>query len=311
LATLFTSIQTKLRFQKLPAYVPPAGLLPSDTEEHLIQLGHTETNRRRQLNNNMNTIKTRLEKGFADTANIFYDNIQKLKHAALEDIGSDLQQAKAKFDNLLSQVKSLPGSLGPVEKAEKLCEEANIESNEYTDHTTDDLSFEINQLEKLIQKSLAAVESQIAASTGSTISAEQLKEYKDTFNHFDVDGDQTLNRLEFKSCLSALGLVSIDFDGGDTKFEHIFQDVSGGSGNIGFDNFVEYMTRLAGSSMDQNQLTSSFQTLASGKNHLTVQDCQVGGLQPEIIEFITTTLPPLDGVPGGYDYNGYLKNSFK
>jgi hypothetical protein len=311
LATLFTSIQTKLRFQKLPAYEPPAGLLPSDTEEHLGQLSIHETNRRRQLNTNMTTIKTSLEKGFADLANNFYNNIQQIKHAALEDFGSDLQAAKAKLDGLLAQSRALPDALGPVVQAEQLCEEANIESNEFTDHTTDDLSFEINQVDKLILKSQAAVESQIAASTGSSISAEQLKEYKDTFNHFDIDGDGTLNRLEFKSCLSALGLVSIDFDGGDAKFEHIFQDVSGGSASIVFDNFVEYMTRLAGSSMDKNQLTSSFQTLAAGKHHLTVQDCQVGGLQSEIIEFITTTLPPLEGVPGAYDYNSYLQNSFK
>jgi hypothetical protein len=38
LATLFTSIQTKLRFQKLPAYHPPAGLLPSDTEQRINDL---------------------------------------------------------------------------------------------------------------------------------------------------------------------------------------------------------------------------------------------------------------------------------
>jgi len=201
--------------------------------------------------------------------------------------------------------------LKQLEVAERLCEEANIESNEHTDHTVDDLAFETNQVEKLITKSLAAVESQLAATGSTGISAEQLKEYKDTFNHFDIDKDGTLNRLEFKSCLTTLGLIGIDFEGGDAKFERIFTDITGGQGDIHFDSFVEYMNRLAGSSMDQTQIASAFSTLSQGKPFLTKNDCAVGGLQPEEVEFITLNLPPHAGVDGGYDYNGYLKHTFK
>jgi len=311
LATLFTSIQTKLRFQKLPPYEPTAGLYPADTEKHLTHLGTIETTRRRQLNANMSAIKEKLEKNFGDAANHFYNEIQNFKHEALADYGNDLHAAKNKLTDLLHKVKAHESGIHAVEKAEKLCEEANIESNEHTDHTTDDLSFEIHQVEKLITKSLSAVESQIAASGGTGISAEQLKEYKDTFNHFDVDKDGTLNRLEFKSCLTTLGLIGIDFEGGDAKFERIFQDVSGGHSDIKFDNFVEYMNRLAGSSMDPTQIAAAFATLSQGKAFLTKNDCSVGGLVPEEVEFITLNLPPQSGVDGGYDYNAYLKKSFK
>jgi len=311
LATLYTSIQTKLRFQKLPPYEAPHGLLPSDTEAHITKLGGVETARRRQLNANMNAIKQKLEKNFADSANSFYDQIQKFKHAALEDFGSDLHAALDKLNNLLTQVKNHSAGISHVEQAEKLCEEANIESNEFTDHTVDDLSFEITLVEKLINKNIAAISGQIAASSGGGVSAQQMKEYKETFNHFDVDQDNTLNRLEFKSCLSALGLINIDFEGGDAKFEHIFQDVSGGADKILFDHFVEYMNRLAGSSMDQAQIASSFNTLAGGRQFLTVNDCHAGGFQKEEIEFITLNLPPVAGTEGGYDYNAYLKNSYK
>jgi hypothetical protein len=309
LATLFTSIQTKLRFQKLPPYEPSQGLHPSDTEKHLTHLGTIETTRRRQLNANMNGIKSKLEKNFGDSANAFYQTIQNLKHEALADFGNDLHHAKEKLSGILNKVKQHEGGLKQVEKAEKLCEEANIESNEHTDHTVDDLAFEIHQVEKLITKNLASVESQIAASGGTGISAEQLKEYKDTFNHFDVDKDGSLNRLEFKSCLTTLGLIGIDFEGGDAKFERIFTDVSGGSPDIKFDTFVEYMNRLAGSSMDQSQIASAFSTLSQGKPNLTKNDCSTGGLIPEEVEFITLNLPP--HASGGYDYNAYLKKQFK
>jgi len=311
LAALFTSIQTKLRFQKLPAYEPAAGLLPSDTEQRINDLSGVETGRRRQLNANMNDIKSRLEKNFANAANSFYDQIQKYKQEALADFGSDLHQTQDKLHNVLAALKSHSGGLHHVEQAERLCDEANIESNEHTDHTVDDLSFEINLVEKLINKNLAAVSGQIAASSGGGVSAEQMKEYKETFNHFDVDKDQTLNRLEFKSCLSALGLIGIDFEGGDAKFEHIFHDVSGGADKILFDNFVEYMNRLAGSSMDQNQIAASFNAVSGGRPFITKNDATAAGLKPEEVEFITLNLPPAAGVDGGYDFNAFLKNSFK
>jgi len=227
----------------------------------------------------------------------------------LADYGNDLHHAKDKLNNILHNVKQHAGGLHNVEKAEKLCEEANIESNEHTDHTVDDLAFEIQQVEKLITNNIAAVESQIAASGGGGISAAQLKEYKDTFNHFDVDKDGSLNRLEFKSCLTTLGLIGIDFEGSDAKFERIFTDVAGGQDHILFDHFVEYMNRLAGSSMDPNQIAAAFSTVAKGKNHLTKHDCQAAGLVQEDVEFITLHLPPASG-GDGYDYNAYLKKSF-
>jgi hypothetical protein len=309
LATLFTSIQTKLRFQKLPAYEPPAGLYPADTEKHLTHLGTVETTRRRQLNANMNAVKAKLEKNFGDQANAFYNEIQKFKHEALADYGSDLKHAKDKLNGILHSVKQHATGLHNVEKAEKLCEEANIESNEHTDHTCDDLAFEILQVEKLITKSISAVEAQLGASTGEGVSAAQLKEYKDTFNHFDVDKDGSLNRLEFKSCLTTLGLIGVDFEGTDSKFERIFTDVAGGQDHILFDHFVEYMNRLAGSSMDPNQIAAAFSTVAKGKNHVSKHDCQAAGLVPEEVEFITLHLPQCAGTDG-YDYNAYLKKSF-
>jgi uncharacterized coiled-coil DUF342 family protein len=119
LATLFSSIQTKLRFQKLPPYEPPSGLYPADTEKHLTHLGTIETTRRRQLNANMSKIKEKLEKNFGDAANTFYNEIQNFKHEALADYGNDLHAAKNKLSDILQHVKAHEGGLHAVEKAEK------------------------------------------------------------------------------------------------------------------------------------------------------------------------------------------------
>jgi hypothetical protein len=100
-------------------------------------------------------------------------------------------------------------------------------------------------------KKVSFIESQIAADQSSGVSAEQLQEFKESFNHFDIDGNRKLSkyallrlhmhlvlcplclvadrddRLEFKSCMSSLGIVNVDFgQGGDKAFEDIFQRVS-------------------------------------------------------------------------------------
>jgi len=310
LAILYSSIQNKLRNQKFPAYTPPQGLYPKDTEHHIKSLSEVETKRRRQLNANMNAIKAKLEKDFADLANAFYDKVQGIKHQSLEDTGSDLEASLKKQNGLLAHAKALPSEIAPIAKAEKLCDEAHIESNEFTDHTVDDLEFEIDAVEKIINREIASISGQIAASSSSQhgISAEQMKDYKETFNHFDVDGDNKLNRLEFKSCLSALGLIGIDFEGGDAKFERIFQDVAQGHPDISFDSFVEYQTRLQGSGMDKDKIKEAFNTLAGGKPTLTVNECTAAGLQKEEIEFITLNLPQSGG---GYDYQAFLNKQFQ
>jgi len=308
LAALFTNIQTKLRFQKLPAYHPGHGLLPPDTEAVVEHLEKAAANRRTQLNENMRSIKQNLETNFANLANAFNQKTLHVKQSALQDFGDDLQGAIGHLDSLIVQLREHRGQLGPIEAADKLCEEASIETNEHTDLTVDDLTFEIDTVTKLINKTKTSVEAQIAAQGGSGISAEQMEEYKKTFYHFDEDCDGTLNRLEFKSCLSALGLIDISFEGGDAKFEAIFTKVSGGKSDIPFPSFVEYMEAKAKSTMDADQLTESFKVLAGGKDFLTTQDCQVGGLKPEEIEYVTLTLPQKDG---GYDYNAFVSSSFK
>jgi len=125
-----------------------------------------------------------------------------------------------------------------------------------------------------------------------------------------VDGDRVLNKLEFKSCLSALGIIAISFEGSDAKFDAIFKKVSGGKDQVSFDAFVDYMVTRAQDTMDASQIKESFATLAGGKGHLSLNDCKVG-LTSEEIEFITLAMPQVPGHEGQYDYNAYVAASYK
>jgi len=211
------------------------------------------------------TCEDGLRHEFAALANPFYESLQSVR-SALSTTPSDLEehlellQAKREVlrftiprdDSLVNfqELSNLGPQLGPIEEAELRAQEANIEDNEYSDHTYEDLAFEYEQLSSVLAKKVSFIESQIAANQSTGVSAEQLQEFKESFQHFDIDGDRRLSkytlqsyrslrsslkfhltffsRLEFKSCLSSLGIVHIDFQGSDKAFEEIFKRVSQG-----------------------------------------------------------------------------------
>lgn len=134
-----------------------------------------------------------LRHDFANVANPFYDHLQAIR-SALHSTATDLAEQLALFVAKTEELKSLAPQLGPIEEAEKRAHAANIEDNEYSDHTYEDLAFEYEQLSAVFSKKVSFIESQIAADQSSGVSAEQLQEFKESFNHFDIDGDRKLSK---------------------------------------------------------------------------------------------------------------------
>lgn len=305
LQALFTQIQAKLRTMKRPAYVAPEGLAPRDVEANFEKLNASERQRRSALAANMRDILNAIRKAFAEPANAFYDQIVAARAVLNEDftdLESQLQKYQSNNDELVAAGSQLPA----IEDAEKACEACNIDENEFTDHTFDDLQFEHEQAKRAFTKAISALEAQIAASkTSSGVSAEQLEEFKRTFQHFDVDHDGTLSRLEFKSVLSGLGLVALDFDGSDKKFEAIFQKVSGGADVITFDQYVSYMTSITENASSTDALQESFSTIAGGRDFITASDFKVAGMTQEQIDFLTSSMPA-GPHEGSFDYKAWL-----
>jgi len=306
LVTLFGNIQAKLKAVNQPAYQPPAGLYPIDVEHNMESLRQAENTRRKALNDNLRNILDNLRKAFAAPANEFYDHLQQIKLALAHDSG-DLKATLGLLQGKYQQLHSLGGQLPSIQAAEQHCDAANIDENEFTDHTYDDLAFEYEQLNKNYSKKLTFLESQIAAAEQSSkISPEQLAEFKESFDHFDSQKTGRLSKLDFKSALSGLGIIELDFEGGNAVFNSIFDRVSHSSDTVSFEQFVEYMTSITADTINVDQLRDSFTTLAGNKEHLTVQDMRVGQLNDSQIEYLTQILPPKAGIEGGYDYKAYL-----
>jgi len=308
LAALFNQIQAKLKTNKRPAYVPPAGLSVADVENDVNALTQAEQARRSALNAQLRSILETLRQNFASKANSFADQLTALKSklAGSDDIEQHLNTLKTNQGNLEALASQLPA----IEAAEKECEAANIEENEHTDHTYDDLWFAHNLLSKTYKKSIEEVTNQIAASKSQDISPEQVEEFKKTFKHFDQDKDEKLSRLEFKSCLSGLGVVELDFEGGDKRFESIFNNVAGGGDHVDLAQFVKYMISITQDEASYEQIRDAFNTLANGKDHITLNDLKVAQLSQAQIDFLLTHLKPRDGIEGSYEFNDYVKNTF-
>jgi actinin alpha len=49
------------------------------------------------------------------------------------------------------------------------------------------------------------LQNQILTRDSRGITEEQMKEYRDSFNHFDKDGSKKLDHVEFRACLISLG----------------------------------------------------------------------------------------------------------
>jgi hypothetical protein len=305
LQALFTQIQAKLKTMNRPAYHPGGGLLPRDVEANFETLNGAERARRATLNATLRDILNALRKAFANPANAFFDKVTQLRSILNEDV-SDLESQLAKFHDGVAEIDAIADQLPTIEAAEQACDACNIEENEFTDHTYDDLHFEHEQAKKAFHKAINALEAQIAAAKAKTgVSAEQLEEFKKTFQHFDVDHDGTLNRLEFKSVLSGLGLVALDFDGSDKKTDDLFAKVSGGGNVVTFDQYVAYMTSITENATSIDALAESFSTIAGGRAFVTAADFKVAGMSHEQIDFLTSSMPA-GPHEGSYDYKAWL-----
>jgi len=308
--TLFGNIQAKEKSQGHANYVPPAGLAPPDVQGNIDHLAANEKNRRSKLNHNLREILEHLRKEFATPANEFYAALSELKIALAHDT-HDLETTHAHLVAKQAEVEALANSLPHIQQAEQRCDEANIEDNEYSDHTYEDLEFEHSQVNKNYHKKISFIEAQIAAAKERHgVSPEQLQEFKETFSHFDSQKKGYLTKLDFKSCLSGLGVVELDFEGGNAVFEAIFKRVSQESETISFDQFVDYLISITADTVSPQQLTDSFDTIAQGKDHITVNDMKVAQLSADQIAFLSSSLPPHHSIAGGYDYKSWLKTQF-
>ncbi|KAL9652530.1 hypothetical protein ABK040_000100 [Willaertia magna] len=161
-----------------------------------------------------------------------------------------------------------------------------------------------DNLEKLIEKTISEIESEILASKNEGIPEEQLKDWRETFKYFDKDKDGRLTKADFKACVRSLGE-----DIEDNEIEKVFHNLDiDRDGFINFDEFLQYMRRLSEEGSSYEDVIESFRQLAGEKDYITEGQLR-SVMEPEEAEFLLKQMPPKEGTDG-YDYIAYAKNAF-
>lgn len=205
-------------------------------------------------------------------------------------------------DEQLSHVQRLSSNLSPLEQyleviaaLDAQCQEANIEENDFTSYTYDELLYEHSLVRASVSKKLAFLENQMVARSMTNLTPIQLEEFESVFRHFDRDGSNTLQELEFSAALASLGLV---YD--ETEMHEVYREVcckesradSTARGNggdaavvlsagmrrqrekegVGFEQFIRFMVSVTEDQNTAEQVFQSFREVADGK--VSVSKCR-------------------------------------
>jgi len=301
LASLLSSIQMKLKSMNRPAYQPPEGLSTPEIDAALDQLTTHEREYRAALSSQLRALLDKLRHEFADPANAFYDMLQGYKAFLGETLEGEFEEQKNIYQAKRDELNGHAPELDTIQAAEQACEACNIEENEYSDHTWEDLKAAFDQILKTMDKKISFLAAQAIESAGG-ISADKMMEFQQSFDAFDEDHNHTLERLEFFACLASLGIVQVDFTGANPEAEKIFQEVSEGTGKVSLDQYIKFVSSMCEDTFDPKEIAEAIRAIADGKDWVTEADMHRASMEPDAIEYVKSALP-MHSSGQGYDYS--------
>jgi hypothetical protein len=259
LAGLLGNIKTKLATYRLRPYDPPAELSLDTLDTAWAGLMKAERDRSQIINETIRDIKNALRKSFADKANDFA--------LALNTLGTSISALEGEVEDQLEHTKEISKSLAPLDEylnliaaIDEQCAEANIEENDFTTYTYDELEYELSLVRNAVSKKLAFLENQMVARNMTNLTPIQLEEFESVFRHFDRDLSNSLAELEFSAALASLGLV---YD--DEEMHQKFRETSSGREQVTFEQFIRFMVDETEDQNTAEQVFESFKEVADGK----------------------------------------------
>ena len=140
------------------------------------------------------------------------------------------------------------------------CEEANIEENDFTTYTYDELCYELDLVRGAVVGKMGFLENQMVAREMTNLTPIQLEEFESVFRHFDRDMSNTLQELEFSAALASLGLVYDEYE-----MHEQFVTTCAGKGHVTFEQFIRFMVDVTEDQNTAEQVFQSFKEVADGK----------------------------------------------
>ncbi|PHH90263.1 hypothetical protein CDD83_4133 [Cordyceps sp. RAO-2017] len=289
LATLLGNIKTKLGTYRLRPYEPPAELRLEVLERDWSTLAQVEMKRAQLINETIRDIKNALRKSFADKANdlAMALNTMQLAISGLDgDVEDQLHHVRRLSDNLAP----LDRYLETIAAVDAKCQEANIEENDFTTYTYDELSYELGLVKTSVQKKLSFLENQMVARNMTNLTPIQLEEFESVFRHFDRDDTNSLQELEFSAALASLGLVF-----SEDEMHEYFLETSNGRDYVTFEQFIRFMVDVTEDQNTAEQVFQSFREVADGKPYVTEMDLRHSLVPDEVIDQLVEMMPSHKG----------------
>jgi len=210
-------------------------------------------------------------------------NTMQLAISGLEgDVEDQLHHVRRIADNL----PPLDAYLKNIEAVDIKCQEANIEENDFTTYTYDELCYELSLVKTSVSKKLAFLENQMVARNMTNLTPIQLEEFESVFRHFDRDDTNSLAELEFSAALASLGLVF-----SEDEMHEYFLATSNGRDRVTFEQFIRFMVDVTEDQNTAEQVFQSFREVADGKPYVTEMDLRHSLVPDEVIEKLVEIIP--------------------
>ena len=259
LTGLLGNIKTKLATYRLRPYAPPEELSLETLERVWADLNKLERERSQTINETIRDIKNGLRRSFADKANSFALTLSTLS-ATISGLEGDVEDQLSHTQRLNRNLQPLDEYLGIIESIDEQCSEANIEENDFTTYTYEELEYELGLVKSSVSKKLAFLENQMVVRDMTNLTPIQLEEFESVFRHFDRDVSNSLQELEFSAALASLGLV---YD--EAEMHSKFKETSGGRDYVTFEQFIRFMVDVTEDQNTAAQVFESFKEVADGK----------------------------------------------
>lgn len=235
------------------------------------------------------SIKNGLRKSFADKANDFAMALNTMQ-LAISGLDGDVEDQLLHVRKLSENMPPLDRYLDTIAAVDAQCEEANIEENDFTTYSYDELSYELSLVKSSVQKKLAFLENQMVARSMTNLTPIQLEEFESVFRHFDRDDTNSLQELEFSAALASLGLVF-----SEDEMHDYFLDTSNGRDYVTFEQFIRFMVDVTEDQNTAEQVFQSFREVADGKPYVTEMDLRHSLVPDEVIDQLIDIMPAHKG----------------
>lgn len=209
---------------------------------------------------------------------------------AISGLEGDVEDQLIHVQRLNEKLPPLDAYLKVIEAVDEKCQEANIEENDFTTYTYDELCYELGLVKSSVSKKLAFLENQMVARNMTNLTPIQLEEFESVFRHFDRDETNCLSELEFSAALASLGLV---FSEGE--MHDYFLETSNGRDRVTFEQFIRFMVDVTEDQNTAEQVFQSFREVADGKPYVTEMDLRHSLVPDEVIEKLTDLIPLHEG----------------